>query len=177
MDFKAVRSFEGTGKALISGLATNAYPHLQREDGLHDWGALLGSFTNSAKQLDSLYANMEPILALSVPTPKKPTQPPNYSIPDLLSTNIGADETSAIILPDSTNFSDNKSDWERINSHNESVANILEDYNRLISDLRSKTNSSSSNSSTLSSSSFNGRSGQNAQSQAQARALIAKSLR
>jgi hypothetical protein len=137
-----------------------------------------------------MHANLEPILALSLPTPKKPTQPPNYSIPDLFSTNLATEEAAAIIAPDLINFTDNQDDWARINTHNEALTDLLDDYNRTIQELRGRGTSSSSNTTTSTTSSCSSSSSSAAAAasvsaitkkgvadKARAQALISQSLR
>mmetsp|Transcript_4029 Transcript_4029/g.4120 ORF Transcript_4029/g.4120 Transcript_4029/m.4120 type:complete len:162 (+) Transcript_4029:261-746(+) len=122
---QALRQYEETGLALRGNLEEKILAELSMNPD-PDWGFLLSHYTNAFKQLDSYWMDMDPEFQSDLPCPAKVTAVAT-DIPQLLSTNIPVEDSSAIITPDLT-AANTESEIAAIVLYNERLANITQNF-------------------------------------------------
>jgi hypothetical protein len=137
MDRAAVRKLDTGGKVVISTITSSILPALSVPEERTDWGFLLPKYTTAARQLDALWRDMDPILSLSLPVPRKPMPPNTFSIPDVLSAVVQPEDEEAQPAADAT-WQNSKEELAVLEEHNEAMDEILQQFDQKIADSKQK---------------------------------------
>lgn len=99
-----------------------------------EWSDLLDSFFVAGKQLDDLYAEITPMFALAIPTPKKPLAPPSiYTLPQLLSTTVAQEDVEKIRIPAAPGTAALEDQTrDALSNHNAAIETIVSGFNSQI---------------------------------------------
>lgn len=137
MDRAAVRKLDTGGKVVISTITNSILPALSVPEERTDWGFLLPKYTTAARQLDALWRDMDPILSLSLPVPRKPVPPNTFSIPDVLSAVVQPEDSEAQPAADTT-WLDTKEEVAVLDEHNEMMNQVLKHFDDRITESKQK---------------------------------------
>jgi hypothetical protein len=137
MDRAAVRKLDTGGKVVISTIVSSILPALSVPEERTDWGFLLPKYTTAARQLDALWRDMDPILSLSLPVPRKPMPSNTFSIPDVLNAVVQPEDDEAQPAADAT-WLNSKEELAVLEEHNEAMDEILQQFDQKIVDSKQK---------------------------------------
>ena len=137
MDRAAVRKLDTGGKVVISTITSSIIPALSVPEAQTDWGFLLPKYTTAARQLDALWRDMDPILSLCLPVPRKPVPPNTFSIPDVLSAVVQPEDDEAQPAADTT-WVNTKEEIAVLDEHNEMIDEILQHFDSKIAESKQK---------------------------------------
>jgi hypothetical protein len=134
-----VRKYDASGKVVYRSIERIGQS-LNAAGSGDNYGQHLAQYHATMKQIDTLWDNMDPLLSLTIPTPRKPSADV-YSTPQLLSSLISADDSEALVVP-AKRFKASVPHRTALAEHNALVDSILDDFDERVDawrdDLRRK---------------------------------------